>query len=91
MNLFAGKLASCNDPEVSHRSECIGQFLRFGFTTERVWSNPRCHFDNILAAMHSLVIIMFRFVCLLACWRVGLFLLSLTCNLLHCPVDNGPQ
>ena len=44
-NLFAGLLYSCNDPSVTSKAECAGEFLNsavadWEFLTPRVWTNP---------------------------------------------------
>jgi hypothetical protein len=46
LNIFAGKMRSCNDSSVANLSECVGYYQNtvvgesFGFLVPRVWANP---------------------------------------------------
>ncbi|XP_006460371.1 hypothetical protein AGABI2DRAFT_220377 [Agaricus bisporus var. bisporus H97] len=46
LNIFAGRMRSCNDDGVNNMAECIGEFENavvgdsFGYMVPRVWNNP---------------------------------------------------
>ncbi|KAK9823801.1 hypothetical protein WJX72_005586 [[Myrmecia] bisecta] len=57
VQLFGGLFYFCNDPHVAGKAECVGTFMDpySGELTTRVWSRPQLHFDNVFAALLSLV------------------------------------
>lgn len=45
MQIFSGLLYSCNDPDVSTKAQCVGEYAAsaiddWAFMIPRVWSNP---------------------------------------------------
>eukprot|EP01062_Namystynia_karyoxenos_P061869 TRINITY_DN5455_c0_g1_i2.p1 TRINITY_DN5455_c0_g1~~TRINITY_DN5455_c0_g1_i2.p1 ORF type:complete len:2396 (+),score=828.03 TRINITY_DN5455_c0_g1_i2:122-7189(+) len=62
VQLFKGALGQCNDPAVSRKELCVGQFNGsapsvFGpewAAREREWSDPDYSFDNVFAAIRAL-------------------------------------
>jgi hypothetical protein len=62
VNLFSGRLYSCNNPANTGRSECIGEYMArpvdesLGFLVPQVWSNPdpsgsAWNFDSFRASL----------------------------------------
>ena len=62
VNLFAGRLYSCSDPEVSVKSDCTGEYLAMPvddslpFLVPRTWTNPdplgsEWSYDNFASAI----------------------------------------
>lgn len=58
VQLFAGRLYSCNDTTVSGKAECIGNFIDPSTyqSTPRVWSNMFFNFDSLWSALMTLFI-----------------------------------
>ncbi|GAA5898852.1 calcium channel protein CCH1 [Sporobolomyces salmoneus] len=57
MQIFSGLLYSCNDPTVSRKDQCVGEFVSsvvegWEFKAPRVWSNPYVwSFDSFRSAL----------------------------------------
>lgn len=54
VQFWAGKFWSCNDGDVSHADQCVGQYVVDGTNATRVWSKAVIHFDNVQQGMLSL-------------------------------------
>jgi hypothetical protein len=59
VQVFAGRFYRCNDPDVAHRRECVGEFYDVTSldVVLREWSNAYLNFDNLYRALISLFVV----------------------------------
>ena len=62
IQIFRGRMWSCNDPSIKYKDECWGQFKFIDEKGEeqvatRNWENAKFHYDNIGQAMMSLFVV----------------------------------
>eukprot|EP01052_Picozoa_sp_SAG31_P008201 SAG31_NODE_408_length_16015_cov_77.203569_5_plen_1180_part_00 len=58
VSLFGGKFYRCTDADVYGKDDCIGTYVsESGAMQNSIWDNPGYSFDNIFAALRTLVLI----------------------------------
>ncbi|KIM44013.1 hypothetical protein M413DRAFT_17890 [Hebeloma cylindrosporum] len=70
LNIFNGRMASCNDGERDGISDCVGEYVNtvydnaFGFPVPRVWDNPSPSTSFSFDSFRSSLLILFEIVSL---------------------------
>lgn len=70
LNIFAGKMDSCNDGDVTGNSQCVNEYSQtvygdsFGFLAPRVWDNPSPSTTFSFDSFRSSLLILFEIVSL---------------------------